>query len=530
MRRHRILRWWPVALAAVVAIVLYLAWPGRSTFTIGPDSTRVTEPLDGAGRIDYAAALDDRIGEGVTPETNANVPFVAALGPRPAGGVMPDEFYRRLGIARPPEEGEYFTPWTDFVKTRPAAPKGIEDRERPAVDGVDRLNEAKTWPWRTSDFPDVADWLKRNERPLAVIAQAMLRPHYFNPLVPKSPDGQSARLLNSALSTAQAARDVAAALACRAMWHAGEGRYDRAWEDLLACQRLGRQVGRGAMLIECLVGSAIIAVATNAQVVLIGVASPTSETARRWLDDLQRLPAIPAFAPKIDLGERFTMLEGMQRLARSGPSVLEKLDDTRPQDDSPPAFASRLFTRSTDWDPALRHGNQTYDRIVAAAGLPRRGERQEALAELVRELKQRRADLAKPGTVSWLVQSPEDRGEIFGNVLIGLVVPALLKIQDAVDRVAQGHESLRIALALAAYRADVGRYPARLEDVAPKYLPAIPDDLFSGKPLKYRLSDDGYLLYSVGKNGVDDDGRSSTDEPAGDDLAVRMPPKEPVRK
>ena len=39
----------------------------------------------------------------------------------------------------------------------------------------------------------------------------------------------------------------------------------------------------------------------------------------------------------------------------------------------------------------------------------------------------------------------------------------------------------------------------------------------------YRPTDTGYLLYSVGINGKDDDGRGHLDDPVGDDLVVRMP-------
>jgi hypothetical protein len=59
--------------------------------------------------------------------------------------------------------------------------------------------------------------------------------------------------------------------------------------------------------------------------------------------------------------------------------------------------------------------------------------------------------------------------------------------------------------------------------LTPKYLAQVPRDLFSGKPLIYRPAGNGYLLYSVGVNGKDEGGRSSDDEPAGDDLSVRMP-------
>lgn len=51
----------------------------------------------------------------------------------------------------------------------------------------------------------------------------------------------------------------------------------------------------------------------------------------------------------------------------------------------------------------------------------------------------------------------------------------------------------------------------------PAYLDAIPTDVRRGSPFRYRVLKDEpqgrtYLLYSVGPNGVDDDGRNSRRE------------------
>ena len=102
-------------------------------------------------------------------------------------------------------------------------------------------------------------------------------------------------------------------------------------------------------------------------------------------------------------------------------------------------------------------------------------------------------------------------------------MPAVSKVQNAYDRDEQVQRNLQVAFALAAYRRDHGSYAAKLDDLAPKYIPAVPDDLFSGMALVYRPSDKGYLFYSVGVNAKDDGGRSFDDDPAGDDLPVRMP-------
>jgi hypothetical protein len=102
-------------------------------------------------------------------------------------------------------------------------------------------------------------------------------------------------------------------------------------------------------------------------------------------------------------------------------------------------------------------------------------------------------------------------------------VPTLLNTQERYDHAEQVDRNIRIAFAMAAYHYDTGRYPAKLEDLAPKYLPELQDDLFSGRPLIYKPIEKGYLFYSVGANGEDDDGRSREDNPAGDDIPVRIP-------
>jgi hypothetical protein len=121
-------------------------------------------------------------------------------------------------------------------------------------------------------------------------------------------------------------------------------------------------------------------------------------------------------------------------------------------------------------------------------------------------------------------------GRAINNIMIALMTPAWNKVQDAVDRLEQVQRNQRLAFALAAYHRDHGRYPTKLDDLAPTYLAAVPNDLFSEKPLIYRPADKGYLLYSVGVNGQDEGGRWLDDDPRGDDPRVRMPLPDPKPK
>lgn len=55
----------------------------------------------------------------------------------------------------------------------------------------------------------------------------------------------------------------------------------------------------------------------------------------------------------------------------------------------------------------------------------------------------------------------------------------------------------------------------------PEYLNAVPSDPFTGDALRYRRTDDGLVVYSLGAN-VTDDGRDRTGEPTGDDIGFRI--------
>jgi hypothetical protein len=82
--------------------------------------------------------------------------------------------------------------------------------------------------------------------------------------------------------------------------------------------------------------------------------------------------------------------------------------------------------------------------------------------------------------------------------------------------------ALRLAMRL--YQIDHdGRFPARLDDLVPNYIPSVPLDLFAadGRALAYRSSP-APLIYSVGDDGADDGGditpttnRPPTTAPAG---------------
>ncbi len=70
----------------------------------------------------------------------------------------------------------------------------------------------------------------------------------------------------------------------------------------------------------------------------------------------------------------------------------------------------------------------------------------------------------------------------------------------------------RVGLAAWRYRQAKGKLPGTLAELAPGYIEAVPLDPFDGAALKYKFLDKGYVVYSVGMDGVDNDGTERTAE------------------
>jgi hypothetical protein len=90
------------------------------------------------------------------------------------------------------------------------------------------------------------------------------------------------------------------------------------------------------------------------------------------------------------------------------------------------------------------------------------------------------------------------------GILGTLLAPGLGAAYSAHSRNLANVRSLRIASALARYRQEHGREASGLDELALPREATI--DPFSGEPLKVKHTDDGWIIYSVMQNGVDDGG------------------------
>ena len=100
--------------------------------------------------------------------------------------------------------------------------------------------------------------------------------------------------------------------------------------------------------------------------------------------------------------------------------------------------------------------------------------------------------------------------------------PLVAALTPRVDRLlfkdAQALTALHLReaeLAVRAYLLDQKRLPESLRAVAPQYIPQVPADPFGEGPLRSVMAAGKLTVYSVGPDGVDDDGRPVTDKVPG---------------
>jgi hypothetical protein len=104
--------------------------------------------------------------------------------------------------------------------------------------------------------------------------------------------------------------------------------------------------------------------------------------------------------------------------------------------------------------------------------------------------------------------------------LAGVAIPRFAKALEAAARMQNLVNQAIVVCALERDRKAHGQYPELLSTLAPQFQAALPGDVITGGPLKYRRNSNGtFLLYSAGWNERDDHGvvAMDGDEPPGPD-------------
>lgn len=122
----------------------------------------------------------------------------------------------------------------------------------------------------------------------------------------------------------------------------------------------------------------------------------------------------------------------------------------------------------------------------------------------------------------------QDQQAAFWNkhIVAQLLLPAYNAAYKALARGAAQHRCTLVLLAAELHRRERGDYPQRLDDLTPTYLSTLPEDPYTGEPLRIKHEPGGrFIVYTTGADGIDDGGDIDTlrgDPPR--DIGLSVPP------
>lgn len=264
-------------------------------------------------------------------------------------------------------------------------------------------------------------------------------------------------------------REVARELRAESVLARAEGRRGEAMQRALDAVELGGKIGRGGVLIHHLVAYAILAIGhRTAEDCVEGLSAEEAREAGQRLDrilaGMPRLSDALAEDHKLSVITLRAMAGGkVPRLFDPGggiPSLRDRAED----------LAIRLFYPKV-W--SLQKLNRYYQSAIAEASKRYRA----------------RAPVSVPDDpyLPFLASPSQQTSLLAARAETSLLL-------------------LRLELALQEYRAHHGAYPQTLAELKPGTMAAVPLDPFGAVPPVYRRQGSGYLLYSLGPDGVDDGG------------------------
>lgn len=503
--------------------------------TVSRETTYFLGPLDEDGFVDYVAALNRAAPDhGIANEDNAYVGLLEQIDTSDWNAEYRTKHYAALGLPLPEQPPESTFDFDGYAERHGLAEdedtaqdeRPIEDRYRgpPVIlSEVQAQRElALEGPWQTTDAPHVAAWLDELEDQLAGISNAVRREGYYCPLVKTQPCDT---LLDIVLPHLGKSRSIARALQARAFHRLGQDEINRAIEDIASMERLGRLITRERFLISHLVAISIESLAQQSVKVVLRRPDVTADQIARLRSLRQQLPERDPLVNKVDM-ERAISLETLTRIARNASA--EALD---PVNGINLDAMARVGMEPQEWfhlERGLRRVNDTFDRLT---DMPERYAEIEPWSESI-EASLTEAQVNASGLVALAhLHKQADPGELkeqlrntvtdaVTNVILSTLTPAMAGAVKTDRHLKAFFELVDLGLALRAYNFDHGRYPDALDALVPDYVEAVPADFATGEPMHYQRKGDGFLLYSVGRDGEDDGGRHDMQD---GDIVVQVP-------
>ncbi len=339
-------------------------------------------------------------------------------------------------------------------------------------------------------LPEIAAYIEMHRDALANYHAA---PQYEYHGMPEP--GDYGMVVDILLPSLSKVRHLAKLSIVQAKYLEANGRTDEALEGYVNTLAVGAQLSHGTTLIDNLVGNAIQGLAADR--LLDSLASPAGadvDYTRLTEQFKERYRPLQPMAVPFQ-GERACCLDMIQRLYRWVPETREyavsedglqliasALGGFDPESGLADTTELRGAADRIGFENMVAEANHYYDAITEATRMPYQDSRR-AWSELEAQ-----------------VDSPEFKQH---NPLLAGLLPSLSRADQLAVRATAIRNGTRLVANLHAYRQQHGTYPESLDVFGDSDMTTDP---FTGDRFVYRSGGDGFTLYSLGGNGVDDGG------------------------
>jgi len=414
-------------------------------------------------------------------------------------------------VAGPPSPS-VVTPRVDYVAQLNALIRQGEDESLNAepyyrqalescVELSGTLDNIERW-WPTQSPPEqqatARKWVEANVQALGRLELGARKPRYwFQYQGQRIADFDQARLIRQA-------QILFTALVVRMRLRAADGDVTGAVDDLLLCYRFGSDMKSRPLMTDQLLGVAIQAQSLRTGFQILG----RTKVSRELRDTLQtRLAALSKDQDFIiDLrGDELAALDTLQTVYAKLPANYKDFDVNSVD----LAQRQRMDKAAVEVSRILKLDLTTQEFLASVTSDP-----PDQLAQKVR-MCYAYYDMVRTKTPwqwrrEYIDFFADVRDIIGGNLLLYALVPAVQQQAQICARGRATRDALMATLAILKYRDDKGALPDDLETlVSAGYLPGLPMDPYSDKPLICRRTDGDFTLYSRALNCRDNGGKPS---------------------
>jgi hypothetical protein len=340
-----------------------------------------------------------------------------------------------------------------------------------AVDeAVRALAESKPAEWNRRDIATLRDYVEKNREALELARQGARLPKYRS-------DTEWEKGFEMALPHMSEGRKLVRLLSYAARLDLADRKIDDAIDTCADGLRIASHIGAEPILIGRLVEIACRQLTLDAlkQVLRETKEAGQAERVLRILGELAPQPRMRA----VLMTERVAVIDFYRKLGAGKTSLSEVMGETDQE----------LKPENVDAD--MLAYLDIMSRYIALADKPY-CEIRERVAALDKESQER------PGAIA------------------GLVMPAISRVYETEADATAAHEVMLVGAAIRVRKLRHLGLPGDLADLVPEMLPQVPADPYTGKPLLYQKFADGFVVYSVGRNLVDDMGFPGKDRTTGD--------------